>query len=382
MVQFQHRKSPSHGHAPCPSDSRSAALCECGRLCRGPAKSRYLAESVARFRAGDLQELTAARRPCTRVAEAPRRPCAHTSPDRPARWSSAGSVERQQHGATPTDAPTASVAPSWVAVVRPIAASSASALASAWASSQFQSSSANSSPADPGHHIGFAHVAAEHARHRAQHRVAGGVPVAIVDALEIVEVEIEQYGAGAVALHIGERTGELALECAAIGQIGQRIDVGARFERSHLLARAARAPVRGARPRRRAARRRTAGALRGLSAPSAGVRCRRCGSACARARLDRELRLDTACPACLSASAIAAPESSIGKDSRAPDSGQIRLLLGVDMIVRSARLCVPEAGPSLLNGATRQAAASRPLDRLLAGDGALRTAPTRPRGRA
>jgi hypothetical protein len=40
-----------------------------------------------------------------------------------------------------------------------------------------------------------------------------------------------------VALHIGERAGELTFERAAVGEFGQRIDVGACFERGELPAR-------------------------------------------------------------------------------------------------------------------------------------------------
>src|SRR5207249_4480341 len=70
-------------------------------------------------------------------------------------------------------------------------------------------------------------------RHRLEHRIAGRVAMTVVDCLEGVEIEIEQRGARAVALHVGERALELALEAAPVEDIGERIDVGARLERRH-----------------------------------------------------------------------------------------------------------------------------------------------------
>src|SRR6185312_8524247 len=54
--------------------------------------------------------------------------------------------------------------------------------------------------------------------------------VPVVHGFEAVEVDIDQRGRCVIPLHIGERTGELALETAAVENFEQRIDVGMRFE--------------------------------------------------------------------------------------------------------------------------------------------------------
>ena len=61
--------------------------------------------------------------------------------------------------------------------------------------------------------------------------------MAVVDRLEPVEIDVDQDRVGLVALHIGERALQFALEAAAIDQIGERIDLGARFQRRHTAAR-------------------------------------------------------------------------------------------------------------------------------------------------
>src|SRR6266508_6751466 len=80
-------------------------------------------------------------------------------------------------------------------------------------------------------------MAVEHHRHRLEHGVPRRVAVAVVDRLEAVEIEVEERRARSVALHIGERALELALEAAPVEYIGEWIDVGARFERRQLAAR-------------------------------------------------------------------------------------------------------------------------------------------------
>jgi hypothetical protein len=59
-------------------------------------------------------------------------------------------------------------------------------------------------------------MSGELARYRLEQRIAGSVAVRIVDRLEAVKVDIDQRRVGAVALVIGERARELALEAAAI----------------------------------------------------------------------------------------------------------------------------------------------------------------------
>ena len=83
--------------------------------------------------------------------------------------------------------------------------------------------------ADTRDHVGGAHFAQQRRRDRFEHRVAGGMAMAIVDRLEFVEVEIDQRRARAVALDVGQRALELALEAAAIERLGQRIDVDPAF---------------------------------------------------------------------------------------------------------------------------------------------------------
>ena len=73
-------------------------------------------------------------------------------------------------------------------------------------------------------------MAGELARHRLEQRVAGGVAVLVVDRLEAVEIDEQQRRLALVALQIGERALELALEAAPVEDVEQRIDVGARFE--------------------------------------------------------------------------------------------------------------------------------------------------------
>ena len=70
----------------------------------------------------------------------------------------------------------------------------------------------------------------EFARRRLEQRIAGGVTVPIIDCLEAVEVDIDKRGRGAVALHVSERALEIAFSAAAIEDIEQRVDVGARLE--------------------------------------------------------------------------------------------------------------------------------------------------------
>ena len=84
--------------------------------------------------------------------------------------------------------------------------------------------------ADARDHVGGAHLAHERRRDRLEHGVAGGMAVTIVDRLEFIEIEIDQRRAHAVALDVGERAREFALEAAAVERLGERIDIDPRLE--------------------------------------------------------------------------------------------------------------------------------------------------------
>ena len=94
----------------------------------------------------------------------------------------------------------------------------------------FHSSTANSSPPMRATTSEARTWRNERRRDRLEHGVAGGVAVPVVDRLETVEIEIDQRGAGPVALDVSERALELALEAAAVERLGQRIDVDPRLE--------------------------------------------------------------------------------------------------------------------------------------------------------
>ena len=74
------------------------------------------------------------------------------------------------------------------------------------------------------------------ARHRLEQSVAGGVAVLVVDYLEAVEIDKQQRHLAFVALQIGERALELALEAAPVEveDVEQRIDLGAQLQLRNL----------------------------------------------------------------------------------------------------------------------------------------------------
>ena len=84
--------------------------------------------------------------------------------------------------------------------------------------------------AETRHDVRRAHAAHQRRRDRLEDGVARGMAVTVVHRLEIVEVEIDQRRAGAIALDVSQRAFELALEAAAVEDIGERIDVDARFK--------------------------------------------------------------------------------------------------------------------------------------------------------
>src|SRR5262249_8410757 len=78
--------------------------------------------------------------------------------------------------------------------------------------------------------VGGADMAGDLARDGLEQRVAGPVAVEVVDRIEIVEVHEHHRGRCAIAFGMGERAFEFALEPAAIEDIEQGVDVGARLE--------------------------------------------------------------------------------------------------------------------------------------------------------
>ena len=130
--------------------------------------------------------------------------------------------------ATPADAPAVTVRPRNMKVSRSMACSSDAALACASVSLRFHNSSANSSP--PSRPITSEERTwrAELGHDRLQHLIAGGVPEGVVDRLQAIDIEHDQRAAGMIALDIGDRAVELALEAAPVRNIQQEVGIGAR----------------------------------------------------------------------------------------------------------------------------------------------------------
>ena len=70
----------------------------------------------------------------------------------------------------------------------------------------------------------------QHGHDRLEHLVAGGVAEGIVDRLQAIDVEHDQRAAGLIALDVGDRAIELALEAAPVGNIQQEIGIGERLQ--------------------------------------------------------------------------------------------------------------------------------------------------------
>ncbi|OIQ77431.1 hypothetical protein GALL_408740 [mine drainage metagenome] len=80
--------------------------------------------------------------------------------------------------------------------------------------------------AEPRDGVGRAHRLDQPCRHRAQQRVAGGVTVAVVDLLEIVEIENAHGDVAALRVDLRQRLLEPQVQPAAIEQAGQRVMLG------------------------------------------------------------------------------------------------------------------------------------------------------------
>jgi hypothetical protein len=81
-------------------------------------------------------------------------------------------------------------------------------------------------PVEAGGEIAPPQAAAEGARHRPQHLVAGGVAACVVHLLEVVEIDQEQREAAAVAIGGRKLALELLAEPAAVGDTGQIVGGG------------------------------------------------------------------------------------------------------------------------------------------------------------
>jgi hypothetical protein len=77
--------------------------------------------------------------------------------------------------------------------------------------------------AEPRDGVGGAHGGGEPARERDEHRVAGGVAVEVVDALEVVDVDVEHRGVGARPLGVRERVLEPVAAERAVGEPRERV---------------------------------------------------------------------------------------------------------------------------------------------------------------
>ena len=203
--------------------------------------------------------------------------CAHTSRYRRAPAHRRQCRARQEAPRRRTRRPRASncpIAPAWRK--RPLPAPAPSPAAAAPLT--FHSSSTNSSPpkrATTSEARTLRRIAAATALSIAS---PARMAMAIVDRLEAVEIEINQRGAGTVALDVSERTLEFALEAAAIERLGQRIDVDPRLEIQDagaglLKLRRQRSTSAASRMTRRA-RRRPRG-LRRFAGPLVGTRAER-----------------------------------------------------------------------------------------------------------
>ena len=84
--------------------------------------------------------------------------------------------------------------------------------------------------ADARQQVAAAHLFFQQQRHTAQHRVAGGVPVLIVDGLEAVDIHRQQAQRPAGFRGAGGFARQLVAEVAAVGQAGQGVGHGQHFE--------------------------------------------------------------------------------------------------------------------------------------------------------
>jgi len=78
-------------------------------------------------------------------------------------------------------------------------------------------------PTEPGHQV-VVGVAGQPVGDGDQDVVSGGVPVAVVDVLEVVQVEQEDDGRATG--RVGEQGGAPVEEGASVGQVGERVVVG------------------------------------------------------------------------------------------------------------------------------------------------------------
>ena len=111
-------------------------------------------------------------------------------------------------------------------VSRSIVSSSEAALALASVSLRFHSSSANSSPPSRPITSEERTCAQQRGDDGLEHLIARGMPEGVVDRLQAIDVEHDQRAAGVIALDVGDRALQLALEAAPVGNIQQEVGVG------------------------------------------------------------------------------------------------------------------------------------------------------------
>src|SRR6266536_6215186 len=80
--------------------------------------------------------------------------------------------------------------------------------------------------ADPALDVGRADDLADALGGLGEHAVAGEVPDAVVDRLEVVEVEDDEGEVAVVAVRAGDLAGERVVEVAPVVQAGERVEVG------------------------------------------------------------------------------------------------------------------------------------------------------------
>ena len=80
--------------------------------------------------------------------------------------------------------------------------------------------------AEPADHVGGAHLARQRRDDGLEHLIARGVPEGVVDRLQAIDVEHDQRAAGVIALDVGDRAMEFALEAAPVRNIQQEVGIG------------------------------------------------------------------------------------------------------------------------------------------------------------
>ena len=81
--------------------------------------------------------------------------------------------------------------------------------------------------AEPADHVGGAHSARQQRRDDGlEHLVARGMAEGVVDRLQAIDVEHDQRAAGVIALDVGDRAMQFALEAAPVRNTQQEVGIG------------------------------------------------------------------------------------------------------------------------------------------------------------